>query len=116
MRKFKSSAEAGNTTTPEVNLMISMTVPDQSLSIREILKRYASGTISDIAHKNVIYSEDMPDLRGLDISELYEMRHEAQQDIDLIQNELKFRKEKNDLPPTQTEIDFEENNPTTEVK
>ena len=75
MRKFKNAAKLTSSADMEVNTQVSCTVPDQSLSIREILIRYANGTISDISLNNeLVYSEDMPDLRGIDISELQQLK------------------------------------------
>ena len=93
MRKFKNAANLTSSEDMEVNTQVSCTVPDQSLSIREILIRYANGTISDISLNNeLVYSEDMPDLRGIDISELQQLKKEAQADVKDIQAELNRRK------------------------
>lgn len=93
MRKFKNAANLTSSADMEVNTQISCTVPDQSLSIREILIRYANGTISDISLNNeLVYSEDMPDLRGIDISELQQLKKEAQADVKDIEAELLRRK------------------------
>lgn len=53
----------------EVNNGISETVPNQALTVRQILERYASGTIMPISFERE-FSEDLPDLRFMDISEL----------------------------------------------
>ena len=93
MRKFKNAAKLTSSADMEVNTQVSCTVPDQSLSIREILIRYANGTISDISLNNeLVYSEDMPDLRGIDISELQQLKKEAQADVKDIEAELLRRK------------------------
>lgn len=92
-RKFRSSVTAGNSTDKEKNTLPSETVPDQGLTVRQIITKYAQGTISDIMIKDVEYSEDMPDLRGLDIATLKEMKAEASQDVKEIQAELKRRRE-----------------------
>lgn len=92
MRKFKNAAKLTSSADMEVNTQVSCTVPDQSLSIREILIRYANGTISDISLNNeLVYSEDMPDLRGIDISELQQLKKEAQADVKEIEAELNRR-------------------------
>ena len=91
---FKTPWTAMAVKTPvyEVNEGISQTVPDQSLTVREILIKYASGTVPDIFDNDPLYNEDFPDLRGLDISELHEMRREAQEDVKMLQNEINSRK------------------------
>ena len=68
---------------------VSDTVPDQSLTVREILDKFASGTLDEIAndryYNDDVDGHDMPDLRGLDITELQQMKRDAQMDIDEIQ-------------------------------
>lgn len=90
-RKYNNSSEAGNSTRLEVNTKVSMTVPDMALSVREIMQRYASGTLDQIQNE-LYYSEDLPDLRGLDISQVMEMKKEAQADVKRLQQEIKDRK------------------------
>jgi len=93
MRKFKNAAKLTSSADMEVNTQVSCTVPDQSLSMREILLRYVNGTVSDISlNSELVYSEDMPDLRGIDISELQQLKKEAQADVKDIQAELNRRK------------------------
>nr|HDP3254270.1 hypothetical protein [Elizabethkingia anophelis] len=73
----------------EVVLGVSETVPDQSLTVREILDKFANGTLDEIGNDRFYNDDvdgyDMPDLRGLDITELQQMKREAQMDIDEIQ-------------------------------
>lgn len=57
----------------EPNGAPSESVPDQSLTVRELLKRHGRGTLQDIQHQEVYYSEDMPDMRGLDIVQKRQM-------------------------------------------
>ena len=83
----------------EKNFSTSETVPDQTLSIREILRRYAFGTLPPIMSDDLEYSEDLPDLRGLDISELHEMRNQARLDVKEINDELEKRKKEKETPP-----------------
>ena len=44
-----------------------------ALTVREIMERFASGTLGDLSF-DMEYSEDLPDLRGLDISQISELR------------------------------------------
>ncbi|WP_373755077.1 hypothetical protein [Jeotgalibaca porci] len=90
MRKYRNSTDQGNYPIKEENHLPSMTVPDQAMSIEEILVRFASGTLPDVMH-NIEYSDDMPDLRGLDISELMDMKKQAQEDTTYLENELQTR-------------------------
>lgn len=59
----------------EVNSQPSMTVPDQSLSIKEILDRHARGLPISGNIQIPVYDEedDMPDIRTLDLAERQEM-------------------------------------------
>lgn len=53
----------------EINTLPSETVPDQSMSVHELLRRHQAGTLTDIQNYEVLYTDDLPDLRGLDIIE-----------------------------------------------
>lgn len=81
---------------------VSKTIPDQTLTVRDILLKFASGTLDELS-KELEYNEDMPDLRGLDISELYDMRADAQMDIDEINAMIKLQEQttgnQEDTPP-----------------
>lgn len=55
------------------------------------MRRYASGTLPDI-YQEPEFSEDMPDLRGMDIVQLNELKLDAQNDLREIRLELKNRK------------------------
>lgn len=77
--------------------MPSQTVPDQSMSVRTILERFASGTLNDVGTIPE-YSEDNPDLRGLDISQIYEMRKQARENANALQEAIKTEaREKREL-------------------
>lgn len=79
MRNYRSSLVSGNHP-GEVNTMPSLTVPDQALTIQEILLRYASGTLPNIVIGEE-YNEDMPDLRGLDYVERANLAKENLQQV-----------------------------------
>lgn len=84
----------------EINTGISETVPDQTLTVRDILTRFSNGTLEDIVNNNMDFSEDMPDLRGLDIVELQQMKIDAQMDIDEINAMIEMHEQVNDPTPT----------------
>lgn len=86
MAKFRTPFTSMDEKKPLVEVItgISETIPDQSLTVREILTKYAQGTLDDIAQYDYDGNDDMPDLRGLDITELQQMKHDAQMDIDEI--------------------------------
>lgn len=59
----------------------SMTVPDQSMDIREILLRFQSG-LPPLGMKVPLYNEndDTPDVRRLDLAEIEELRDQAREE------------------------------------
>lgn len=67
----------------EVNLFPSLTVPDQALDLREILRRFAAGIPMDIG-KIPVYDEDndLPDFRKMDLAEREEWRQRFQEELD----------------------------------
>lgn len=79
MRNYRSSLVSGNHP-GEVNTLPSETVPDQALTVQEILLRYASGTLPNIVIGEE-YNEDMPDLRGLDYVERANLAKENLQQV-----------------------------------
>ena len=85
-RKFRTPYSSIDDQNPvaEINTGISEAIPDQSLSVREILQKFASGTLDELS-RDLEFSDDLPDLRGLDITELQQMKRYAQMDIDEIQ-------------------------------
>lgn len=98
-RTFKKVWLSGNSLDKEVNTLPSETVPNQALSMREILHRFASGLAPDV-QRPTEFSDDMPDLRFFDISELHDMQKAARQDVKDIKDELQRRKtEKQDPSP-----------------
>jgi len=90
--------------------MPSETVPDQSLSMRQILDRYARGLPLDV--KTPIWEEDdelnpLPDVRTLDLTEKAEMLKKAKDELNAIKNKMADKRKKTAiveppiLPPTQ---------------
>lgn len=67
----------------EINLFPSLTVPDQALSLREIIRRYAQGIPMDIGKIPVFDEEnDLPDFRKMDLAEREEWRQKFQEELD----------------------------------
>jgi len=90
--------------------MPSETVPDQSLTMRQILDRYARGLPLDV--KTPIWEEDdelnpLPDVRTLDLTEKAEMLKQAKAELQDIKNKMAEKRNKKAiveppiLPPTQ---------------
>lgn len=67
----------------------SMTVPDQSMTVKEILDRHARGLPLD-GRKVPMYEgeTDMPDLKGLDLAERQALYELAQQELEEIKQKL----------------------------
>jgi len=66
----------------EKNYLPSMTIPDQTMSIREIVERYAKGLPIDGA-RTAIWDEenDLPDWRTLDLADRQELAERYQQEV-----------------------------------
>lgn len=77
--------------------MPSETVPDQTLSIRQILDRYARGLPLDVKtgtyDDNYDIDDILPDPRLLDLSERQEMAENAKSEIQQIQEAVKRKKQ-----------------------
>lgn len=106
-KKVRSSlmyqADPPNAGRVESNYSPSEAVPDQSLTVRELLRRHGAGTLQDIAHADVFYNEDMPDMRGLDIVEKHRMLEDVKSHKNQILSEesqrAKKKREALPLPP-----------------
>lgn len=86
-RKFRTPYSSMDDEHPiaEIVVGVSETVPDQSMTVRDILEKFASGTLDEIGNDRFYNDDDdLPDLRGLDITELQQMKQDAQMDIDEI--------------------------------
>ncbi|MDX8558673.1 hypothetical protein OZ663_18515 [Elizabethkingia sp. HX CGY] len=99
MAKFRTPFTSMDEKNPiaEKTIGKSETVPDQSLTVREILKKYANGTLDDISsqpfYNDDVDGYDMPDLRGLDITELTQLKRDAELDIDEINAMIKLQEQ-----------------------
>lgn len=67
----------------EVNKQPSQTVPNQTMSLKTILERYAKGLpITGNPNEPVYYGdENMPDLNKMDISEIHDLKEAVKSDI-----------------------------------
>lgn len=84
----------------ELNTRPSETTPDMALSINDILTRFTRGTLPPIGLNGGEFSGDNPDIRGLDISQIDEIRSENQaliQEYENKQKAIREAKEKADL-------------------
>lgn len=69
----------------------SLTIPDQALTVPQIIKRSQSGMPLHVGYKQAYYEGeegDLPDLRKLDLAELQKLREEATIRVEQIRYEL----------------------------
>lgn len=88
----------------EINNKPSLTVPDQAMTIREIINRTNKGLpVTGVRVPMYNETEDgiMPDLRNMDISEIYELKKRIQK----TEKELRQKLEKEDLERKQKETE-----------
>jgi len=81
----------------ETNNEPSLTIPDQTLSIKQILERYASG--QSLEGKTPYYDESesedyYPDPRYMDLAEREELSQDFREEIQHIKTKAEKRKEK----------------------
>jgi len=84
----------------------SLTVPDMSMSIREIFQRFASGLPLTYSNKLTYTGDDYtPDLRGLDLVEIEQLYENAAGDIQQYQNDLSelIKQREKEQQPTNVE-------------
>jgi hypothetical protein len=66
--------------------------PDQTMSIRTIMERYARGLpLAEGMNKNPVYlgeDEELPDLRKLDLVDIQEMQEQAVDEVKTIKEKL----------------------------
>lgn len=79
----------------------SMTVPDQSMSLRTIIERFSRGLPITGTVAEPVYSEtELPNIKTLDLTERMEMANTFSQELLAIQDKIdkaKTRKEKDEL-------------------
>jgi hypothetical protein len=83
-------------TVDEVNNQPSLTIPEQSMSIREIISRYANGLPVSASQRVPIYHGDeiLPDPRTLDLAELQDLRQRISEDVKSLTTNLENQKAK----------------------
>lgn len=79
----------------EKNSGISLTVPDQALSVRQILERYARGLPLG-GQRTPVFDEDddLPDVRTLDLSERQEMRERYVEELGELTKKIRENEKK----------------------
>lgn len=85
MLNYRDHAESGIYVDDERYTMPSMTVPDQALSINDILLRHSRGLNLPQRIAEWDEDDDMPDLRTLDLSERQELAQQYNSELRAIQ-------------------------------
>lgn len=95
--KFKTQWNGFPSTTGEKNYSPSLTVPDQSMPISEIMSRFARGLPVEGA-KVTFYDEenDLPDLKNMDLAERQEYIEMAKDEIEAIKEKHKQQRSDED--------------------
>lgn len=100
-----------------LNTQPSEAIPDQTMSMREIMERYAKGAPLTNVKTPVYFGEDeeYPDVKKMDLVEIQEMKERAQESIESIKKSLDYQakqrneaKEKTTLSPEKKEEKKEE--------
>lgn len=85
----------------EKNTLPSLTVPDQTMSIKEIMRRFAQGLPME-GEKVPVYDgeeNDLPDSRTMDLADIQEMRERIKNDIEEGERALKHYKQQQKPKP-----------------
>lgn len=83
MRRFKNQHNADEFPRfYETNNAPSMTIPNQAMTIPELLDRYARGLPLDQGKKPIYHGEEfVPDLDRMDLSEIHDLKQNVDQTI-----------------------------------
>lgn len=74
----------------EVNKQPSMTVPDQALDLKEIIRRFAAGIPLDVGKMPVFDEEnDLPDFSKMDLADRQAYADQFQEELEEIKSRLK---------------------------
>jgi hypothetical protein len=66
----------------ETNTGKSLTIPDQTMTIQEIMTKYAQGIPFDITKEGQFHGEEfIPDIDRMDLSERYQLLDEVKKDV-----------------------------------
>jgi hypothetical protein len=92
--KIRNIFNASEYNDAEINNQPSETIPDQAMSVRELLTRYASGHSLGGSKEPIYEGEDGDgiDPRRLDLAERQELEIQARQELAEIEERLKSKK------------------------
>lgn len=104
----------------EENYEPSQTIPDQALSIPEIIRRYASGLPLGAGKEEIYNGEDDPfdgvDISKLDLAERAELIENAQAELQYLKDQLTKKPIEKPIKPIEKIIKKEENPPSEKQK
>lgn len=105
LRLYQRSSNAGYSSNVEINTSPSKTVPDESFTVREILERFTRGILPPIS-KDLIFTDDLEDLRGLEPWQITELIAENKDEIRRLERlrNLELLPPKDDEKPEGPEI------------
>lgn len=115
LSRIKNTTNAANyPIRGEINLKPSETIPDQTMTVKELIERYQKGLPLGNTQKVPMYvGEEDPfdgiDPRSLDLSERIEMMRNAQQLIKDTQEALQKQEKENRIKKQQADIEAEIN-------
>ncbi|QGF19325.1 hypothetical protein [Antarctic microvirus CAA_003_V_9] len=73
---------------------VSLTLPDQSMSVKTIYDRFARGqSINQKEYTGGFFEEEIPNLKKLDLVELQELSRNNQSQIEILREQLKTQEE-----------------------
>lgn len=98
----------------EINTLPSLTVPDQSMSVQEILDRYARGLPIGGSRVPIFDEEDdMPDTTHMDLADIQMLKETYADELQIIEKKRSKRSQKpaDDTPKADPTEDASTNNP-----
>lgn len=104
MRKFRvSSSQFGGDADTEHFTKPSLTVPNEALSVRELLRRHNAGTLTEDIVIPSEFTGDLDDVRGLDIVQLEEKTKAHAKVVDDLKDQLSEQRTKKQKTATPEE-------------
>lgn len=96
---------------PEINKGVSKTVPDQSLSLREIMIRFASGLPLGGIRQPEWHGEydEMPDVEHMDYAEREAYFNNMKQEMDELSDKIQFVKQKQVIARREADLQYFKN-------
>lgn len=96
VRTYRKVGSIKESTIKEKNFLPSETVPDEAMTIRQIMEKFVNNTLGDIQH-DYDYSDDLIDVRFMDVTEkdnlLASLKQEVNEKTDIVRNSAKEQRE-----------------------